>query len=49
LDQVINEAVKVSDAIAKKFDHEIIWTPALTGACADAVGVPYPDETQKYA
>jgi hypothetical protein len=36
-----NEAVKVSDAIAKKFNHEIIWTPALTGACAiDAVGVP---------
>jgi isocitrate/isopropylmalate dehydrogenase len=27
--------------------HEIIWTPALTGACAiDAVGVPYPDETR---
>jgi 3-isopropylmalate dehydrogenase len=28
--------------------HEIIWTPALTGACAiDAVGVPYPDETHE--
>jgi 3-isopropylmalate dehydrogenase len=41
------KAVKVSDAIAKKFNHEIIWTPALTGACAiDAVGVPYPDETR---
>ena len=39
--EVINEAVKVSDAIAKKFNHEITWTPALTGACAiDAVGVP---------
>jgi 3-isopropylmalate dehydrogenase len=46
--EVINEAVKVSDAIAKKFNHEIIWTPALTGACAiDAVGVPYPDETHE--
>jgi 3-isopropylmalate dehydrogenase len=44
--EVINEAVKVSDAIAKKFNHEI--TPALTGACAiDAVGVPYPDETHE--
>jgi isocitrate/isopropylmalate dehydrogenase len=43
-----NNAVKVSDAIAKKFNHEIIWTPALTGACAiDAVGVPYPDETHE--
>ncbi|SHL43984.1 3-isopropylmalate dehydrogenase [Flavobacterium saccharophilum] len=46
--EVINEAVKVSDAIAKKFNHEITWTPALTGACAiDAVGVPYPDETHE--
>jgi 3-isopropylmalate dehydrogenase len=45
--EVINEAVKVSDAIAKKF-NQIIWTPALTGACAiDAVGVPYPDETHE--
>ena len=24
--EVINEAVKVSDAIAKKFNHEITWT-----------------------
>ena len=40
--EVINEAVKVSDAIAKKFNHEIVWTPALTGACAiDAVGNLY--------
>jgi 3-isopropylmalate dehydrogenase len=46
LDQ--GQTVKVSDAIAKKFNHEIIWTPALTGACAiDAVGVPYPDETHE--
>jgi 3-isopropylmalate dehydrogenase len=31
----------------QKFNHEITWTPALTGACAiDAVGVPYPDETR---
>jgi 3-isopropylmalate dehydrogenase len=35
------------DAIAK-FNHEITWTPALTGACAiDAVGVPYPDATHE--
>ena len=44
--EVIDQAVKVSDAVAQKFGHEITWTPALTGACAiDAVGVPYPDET----
>ena len=44
--EVIDQAVKVSDAIAKKFNHEITWTPALTGAAAiDAVGEPYPDAT----
>lgn len=44
--EVIEQAVKVSDAVARKFKHEITWTPALTGAAAiDAVGEPYPDET----
>jgi len=44
--EVVEQAVKVSDAVAKKFGHEITWNPALTGAAAiDAVGVPYPDET----
>ncbi len=46
--EVIDQAVKVSDAIAKKFNHEINWSPALTGAAAiDAVGEPYPDETHE--
>ncbi len=44
--EVIAQAVKVCDAVASKFDHEINWRPALTGAAAiDAVGDPYPDET----
>ncbi len=44
--EVIDQAVKVSDAIATRFKHEITWKPALTGAAAiDAVGEPYPDET----
>ena len=44
--EVIDQAVKVSDAIATKFKHEITWKPALTGAAAiDAVGEPYPDAT----
>lgn len=44
--EVIEQAVKVSDAVAAKFGHEITWKPALTGAAAiDAVGEPYPDET----
>jgi len=46
--EVIDQAVKVCDAIANKFNHTINWTPALTGAAAiDAVGEPYPDETHE--
>jgi len=46
--EVIDQAVKVCDAIATKFNHEINWRPALTGAAAiDAVGDPYPDETHE--
>ena len=46
--EVIDQAVKVSNAVAQKFGHEITWRPALTGAAAiDAVGEPYPDETHE--
>ncbi len=46
--EVIDQAVKVSNAVAAKFNHEISWSPALTGAAAiDAVGEPYPDETHE--
>lgn len=46
--EVIDQAVKVCDAIAVKYDHNINWTPALTGAAAiDAVGEPYPDGTHE--
>ncbi len=46
--EVTAEAVKVSNAIAKKFGHELNWKPALTGAAAiDAVGDPYPPETHE--
>ncbi|MCL4144799.1 UNVERIFIED_CONTAM: hypothetical protein GTU68_012925 [Idotea baltica] len=46
--EVIDQAVKVSDAVAAKFGHEITWKPALTGAAAiDAVGDPYPDSTHE--
>jgi 3-isopropylmalate dehydrogenase len=46
--EVIDQAVKVSNAVAEKFNHEINWKPALTGAAAiDAVGEPYPDETHE--
>lgn len=46
--EIIDQAVKVCDAVAEKFNHEIEWKKALTGAAAiDAVGEPYPDETHK--
>lgn len=46
--EVIDQAVKVCDAIARKYQHDITWHPALTGAAAiDAVGEPYPDETHE--
>ena len=46
--EVIDQAVKVSDAIAKKFNHNIKWSSALTGAAAiDAVGDPYPEVTHQ--
>ena len=46
--EVIDQAVKVSEAVAGKFGHEISWKPALTGAAAiDAVGEPYPDTTHE--
>ena len=46
--EVIDQAVKVCNAVADKYDHEISWFPALTGAAAiDAVGDPYPPETHE--
>lgn len=46
--EVIDQAVKVVDAVSKKFGHEVSWTSALTGAAAiDAHGEPYPDSTHE--
>ena len=46
--EVIEQAVKVADTIANKFEHTIEWMPALTGAAAiEAVGDPYPEETHE--
>lgn len=46
--EVIDQAVKVCDTIAARYNHTIKWKPALTGAAAiDAVGDPYPDETHE--
>lgn len=46
--EVIDQALKVVDAIGKKYGHNINYTHAITGAVAiDAVGNPYPDETHE--
>ena len=46
--EVVEQALKVVQAIGKKFNHEINLTHAMTGAVAiDAVGNPYPDETHE--
>ena len=46
--EVIDQAVKVCNSVAKKFKHQITWKPALTGAAAiEAVGEPYPDATHE--
>lgn len=46
--EVIEQGVKVVNAIAKKFNHSIIWTEALVGASSiEEEGDPYPDKTHK--
>ena len=46
--EVIKETLKVSNAIAEKFDHEINWDHALAGAAAiDKYGDPYPPITHE--
>ena len=44
--EIIEQAVKVLEAVGKKFNHTFHFTNALVGACAiDAVGNPFPDDT----
>lgn len=46
--EIIREALKVTDAVCKKFGHELNYKHAITGACAiDEVGDPYPAETHQ--
>ena len=46
--EIIDQALKVTQAVCDKFGHELIFEHALTGACAiDAVGAPYPDSTHE--
>lgn len=44
--EVISQAVKVCNSIAKKFNHNIVWEEGLIGAVAiDKVGDPFPPKT----
>jgi len=44
--EIVDEAVKVLDAVGKKFDIEFNYSEYLMGGCAiDATGNPLPDET----
>lgn len=43
--EVVNEAIKVLDAVAKKYHHTFHYTDILMGGCSiDAYGVPLTDE-----
>ena len=44
--EIIEQAMKVVEAVCERFEHELTYRTALVGACAiEAVGNPYPDET----
>ena len=44
--EVVNEAVRVLDAVGRKFGHGFTYVDVLMGGCAtDAVGKSYPDGT----
>lgn len=46
--EVVQQAVKVVNAIGKKFNHSITWNEALVGSAAiEEYGIPYPQETHK--
>ncbi len=46
--EIVDQAIKVMEAIGQKFGHNFIFTEALTGATAiDKVGDPYPEETHQ--
>ena len=44
--EIVAQALRVTDAVAKKFGHELHTTEGLVGAVAiDETGNPYPEET----
>ena len=48
--EIVTEAMKVLDAVAKKYNHKFNYTEILMGGCSiDAYGVPLSDEALKIA
>lgn len=46
--EIVAQALRVTETVAKKFGHELHTKEALVGAAAiDATGNPYPDETHE--
>ena len=46
--EITDQAIKVLNSVAKKYNHELKFEYGLTGATAiDEVGDPYPDSTHK--
>jgi 3-isopropylmalate dehydrogenase len=46
--EIVAQALRVTEVVAKKFGHELHTKEALVGAVAiDATGNPYPDETHE--
>ncbi len=46
--EIVEQALKVTQAVCNKFGHGLSYKQGIVGACAiDAVGNPYPDETHE--
>lgn len=46
--EIIEQAVKVVNAVCKKYGHSVEYTYGVVGAAAiDKTGNPYPEETHK--
>ncbi|MDR1719866.1 MAG: 3-isopropylmalate dehydrogenase, partial [Dysgonamonadaceae bacterium] len=46
--EVTAQALKVVEAVCRKYNHELTYSEALVGACAiDATGSPYPVATHE--
>lgn len=46
--EIVEQAVKVTDAVSRKYGHTVQYTRGLVGAAAiDKTGNPYPEETHR--